>query len=265
MISGMMYYERNSSNDRTRTENSNVGLTIKDSNSHYCMFVGLLNNFHQYGVEHLVSSIRKIVESSLVQLKVTEKIATNGLFSYFNEIEKRVSENLERLIEENASIVFTFNNTRSESPDQQNLVNELQRCLQLIDEILDIVKLPDFHDVIKKCSSIGFSNLSDFIYECFVHYEDQNSNNNRKNELIGQERRQFINPHLIQVPLCKMLPCIWKKIMNDESLLNNYKPSEFSDQQKSRNTLLIEYLLCSDSLACLTANIYEGFCNENTN
>ena len=39
--------------------------------------------------------------------------------------------------------------------------------------------------------------------------------------------------------------------------------NEFCEQEKhNRNALLVQYLLCSDSLTCFAANIYEAFCNE---
>lgn len=262
IVSGKMYYDKSAfeGEEEESEGDPNVASILRDQNSQYFLFVSLLENFNQSGVEHLVEYIRKTAKPTLAQVNVVQNITINDLLTHLIDIEGSVSSNLEDLIHDNAAVVFPFNNLKFNGSEQEAAV---QQCRKLIDEMFDIVSLPDFRNVLKKCISIGFSNLSDFTYSCYVHYEERKTANCRQNELMDQERKQFINPHTIAAPLVKLLPSIWSKIKSEESLAATATNLEFSDQQKSRNTMLIEYLQCLDSLTCLSANIYESFCNEN--
>lgn len=268
MISGVMYYDNQV--NQANNGSSDSSSLLKDSTSRYHMFISLIENFQHFGTEHIVQSARQVVATSFGSMKVTDKVTLKNVLSVFDQIKENLFSQFDRLIEENASIVFCANREQSSIPDDLNtksrVAGELKAYQKMVDEMLDIVKLSDFRKVIENCFNIGFSNLYDFISECFVQFDEQQQESQKSQTPRPMvEKRQFINPHQIVIPLLRLLPLIWMKVNSTQE----EEPSpangsmEFTDRQKNRNALLVQYLLCSDSLTCFTANIYEAFCNEN--
>ncbi|KAJ6217818.1 hypothetical protein RDWZM_008975 [Blomia tropicalis] len=261
ITSGKMY---NDSQKGNSTENSTQ--FNKDSNSSYSLFLHLLENFHQFGVENIVTHVRKVVEQCFNNIPVTEKVTLKGIVNLLEQVQNQMSSSLGSLIEENASIVFSTNKehlTDEELNSNSRTFQEMRNCSKMIDEILDIVKISDFNKVIGNCTNIGFSNLYDFMSECFLKFE-MDDDHQSSGEQAFMNDRQFINPNKIMIPLVKLLPEIWRQLNSYESRYDqiNQRKFDFNDNKKNRNSLLVQYLLCSDSLTCFSANLYEAFCNE---
>ncbi|XP_027203022.2 peroxisomal biogenesis factor 3 [Dermatophagoides pteronyssinus] len=281
MISGVMYHENQINQSTTVMSGGNL---LKDTTSRYYMFIGLMKNFHQNGIEHLVDNVRILVKKSFKNLKITNNVTLKDLLKNFNEIKFNWNESMERLIEENVLIVYrlerqSFNDNDESIDNNENLsnnkiLNEYKACTKFIDEMIDITKLSDFRMVLENCIDIGYSNLFDFINECFIQFERQKQQSLSSLSTANKsmmEQRSFINPHQINILLIKLLPLIWQQVHNSDdddndgghNKDNNQMINEFCEQEKhNRNALLVQYLLCSDSLTCFAANIYEAFCNE---
>ncbi|XP_046919752.2 peroxisomal biogenesis factor 3 [Dermatophagoides farinae] len=280
MISGVMYHENQINKSSTMSDGNSL---LKDTTSRYYMFIGLLENFHQKGIEHLVGIVRNLVKKSFHNLKITDKVTLKDVLKNLNEIKSNWNESFECLIEENVLHVYRHCDQQQQQQRQNSstddgsiaddenavkckLLNEYKACSKFIDEMIDITKLSDFRTVMENCIDIGYSNLFDFINECFIQFEQQ------QNSQQTMESRQFINPHQINVVLIKLLPLIWQQVHQNDSDDNNNansssrndnRSSEFCENEKrNRNALLVQFLLCSDSLTCFAANIYEAFCNE---
>lgn len=267
ITSGKMYFDNQQGNS-TKLESNDSSL-LADSNSSYSMFLQLLENYHQFGVEHIVTHVRKVVRECFENMSVTEKVTIRNVLDVLEKVKTTMAASYSSLIEENAAIVFSSNKehlTSEELNSQSKVFNEMKRCSKMIDEMLDIVKIADFAKVIDHCTSIGFSNLYDFISECFMKFGNETINGGHPNEQSFLQERQFINPNQIVIPLVKLLPEIWRQLNQSAqgSCVNGYTVSfEFNDAKKNRNSLLVQFLLRSDSLTCFSANIYEAFCNEN--
>lgn len=267
ITSGKMYFDNQQGNS-TKLESNDSSL-LADSNSSYSMFLQLLENYHQFGVEHIVTHVRKVVRECFENMSVTEKVTIRNVLDVLEKVKTTMAASYSSLIEENAAIVFSSNKehlTSEELNSQSKVFNEMKRCSKMIDEMLDIVKIADFAKVIDHCTSIGFSNLYDFISECFMKFGNETINGGHPNEQSFLQERQFINPNQIVIPLVKLLPEIWRQLNQSAqgSCVNGHTVSfEFNDAKKNRNSLLVQFLLRSDSLTCFSANIYEAFCNEN--
>lgn len=267
ITSGKMYFDNQQGNS-TKLESNDSSL-LADSNSSYSMFLQLLENYHQFGVEHIVTHVRKVVRECFENMSVTEKVTIRNVLDVLEKVKTTMAASYSSLIEENAAIVFSSNKehlTSEELNSQSKVFNEMKRCSKMIDEMLDIVKIADFAKVIDHCTSIGFSNLYDFISECFMKFGNETINGGHPNEQSFLQERQFINPNQIVIPLVKLLPEIWRQLNQSAqgSGVNGHTVSfEFNDAKKNRNSLLVQFLLRSDSLTCFSANIYEAFCNEN--
>jgi len=261
ITSGKMYFD-----SQQQANSSEKPNPFKDSTSCYGMFLQLLENYQRFGIEHLVDYVKTVVKDCFTELAVTEKVTLKTVLIVLDRVKTQISNSYERLIESNATIVFSNNKEHliSEELDSQSKTFiEMKRCSKMIDEMLDIVKIEDFTKVIGDCTNIGFSNLYDFISECFMKFEHESTTGTHSNEQSFLQERQFINPNQIVIPLVKLLPEVWHMLNQNESRYNGANQSEFNDKKKNRNSLLVQYLLCSDSLTCFSANIYEAFCNEN--
>lgn len=248
-------------------EGTSSSLQLNDATSSYSMFLHLLENYHQFGVEQIVTTVRQVVGECFAEMAVTEKVSIKSVLTVLDKVKTRMATTLDRLIEENASLVFASSQehrSTEELNSQSKVFLEMKRCSKMIDEILDIVRIGDFSKVIGDCTNIGFSNLYDFISECFIKLGNEPACNGggHPNEQSFLQERQFINPNQIVLPLVKLLPEVWRQLSAPVPE-SGATPCEFNDSKKNRNCLLVQYLLRSDSLTCFSANIYEAFCNEN--
>lgn len=266
IISGVMYFENQINSSSINSKDS--AALLKDTTSRYYLFMSLLENFHLKGISNLVDFVRKHIRNTF-QTKVTDNVTLKDMLKNLTDIKTIIRQSHGELIEENVLLVYNVNHKHYQdglSENTDNITNELKACSKFVAEMIDIVKLPDFKTVIENCIDIGFSNLFDFIHECFIQFEKQNFTATTCNAVDSIEKRQFVNPYQINVLLIKILPLIWTQIHN--SLSENNFPmklnnNEFTEKQNTnRNATLVQYLLYSDSLTCFSANIYEAFCNE---
>lgn len=270
MVSGKIYFDKQNESESSEPEvqsnepgvesqhSSSLSGNGKGNNmfvgSRYHIFVSLLDYFYQFGIEHLVNAVKRIVNESFEKLPVTEKVTMKRLFQVLDNVKSSVFDQLETLIGENSRLVFSMiNGVKSDAEIDPNsaLFIEAKHCVALKDEMMDIVRTDDFIKVIQNCISIGFSNMYDFLSECFVKAQHQSDRQ--------EMRQEFINPNTIVLHLVKLLPEIWANQHEVKSA------GQFDDSRKNRNSALVQYLLCSDSLTCFSANLYEAFCNENSN
>lgn len=270
IISGVMYYENQINSSSTNNKDNRKSATLlKDSTSRYYLFMSLLENFHLKGIGNLVDFVRKHIRHSF-QIKVTDNVTLKDVLKNLTDIKTIIRQSHAELIEENVLLVYNVNHEYNQDGLSENTenktLNELKACSKFVEEMIDIVKSPDFKTVIENCIDIGFSNLFDFIHECFIQFEKQNLTDTTSNAVDSIEKRQFVNPYQINVLLIKILPLIWTQIHNSLLEINFVQKSntnEFTGKQNTnRNASLVQYLLYSDSLTCFSANIYEAFCNE---
>lgn len=275
IISGKMYYDN--MNDALNNKKDNPKW-FEDSSSRYHMFLNSLENFQFYAIELIVKNVRNAVKITFENTKVINNITFQNMTTLLNEIKSNLAGSLEQTSESNSSVVYsTYKDhlINDEFNSKSKIFNEIKECKKMIDETLDILKTSDFSKVINDCVNIGFSNLYDFVCDCFSQFQadDVTASSHNKNEPMNDNALKYINVHQISMPLVKLLPIIWAKNCLNNSIENvsqvnggdgNRQHSEFDPKAKKDHTkLLVQYLICSDSLTCFAANIYEAFCNEN--
>lgn len=114
---------------------------------------------------------------------------------------------------------------------------EAKALKNLMTETLDLLEMNDFSRVLLSSVDVGFTSIDDSMFSCFVPSMTDSVDS----------QGSFSNPNTVEIKLAKLLPKM-HKILSERS----------SGLEKAS---LIRHLICLDVLNCYSANVYEAFCD----